>query len=86
MTHVRFGLALLAVVGFVAALGAQAPSQSKPAQEDDFLKGAYAADTQGLVKPKAIHSVMPRYTADAMRAKIQGRVKVQVVVGTDGTG
>ena len=74
---------LIAVIGMVAALGAQTP-QTKPPQEDEFLKGAYAADTTGLVAPKVIREVKPKYTAEAMRAKIQGRVKVQVVVGTDG--
>jgi periplasmic protein TonB len=84
MTRMRVALAVFAVAGFVAVLGARTPSQAKPPQEDEFLKGTYAGDTQGLTKPKAMHSVMPKYTADAMRAKIQGRVKVQVVVGTEG--
>jgi protein TonB len=77
------------VAGMTGMLGAQttvpAVSVAKPAQADDFLKGAYTADTPGLVAPKVKKFVVPKYTPDAMRAKLQGRVKVQVVVAADGT-
>lgn len=85
MTQARFGIVLIAVVAFASILGAQAPAQTKPPQEDEFLKGTYAVGTKDLVAPKVIWEAKPRYTPDAMRAKIQGRVKVQAVVMPDGT-
>ena len=56
-----------------------------PRQDDEFLKGAYSAGTPGLVSPNLLATSQPRYTSDAMRAKIQGVVEVEAVVGTDGT-
>lgn len=53
--------------------------------EDEFAKGAVRADAPGLVAPKAVKTVAPRYTSDAMRAKIQGTVVLEVVVLEDGT-
>ncbi len=38
----------------------------------------------GLQAPKVTFEVKPGYTAEAMRAKIQGKVEMQTVVGTDG--
>ena len=35
--------------------------------------------------PEATRSVTPRYTSEAMRAKLQGVVVVQAVVGANGT-
>ncbi len=56
-----------------------------PAQEDEFTRGTHRADDQRVVPPKVVKSVAPRYTADAMRARIQGIVEVEVVVLEDGT-
>jgi len=61
--------------------GPQAPQGQA---DDDFVKGAYKVDTPGLVAPKATHTVEAKYTADAMRAKMQGLVDVEVVVDADG--
>jgi TonB family protein len=52
---------------------------------DEFLKGTVAQDMPGLTQPVLTKEVKPKYTPDAMRAKIQGRVKIQMVVATDGT-
>ncbi len=52
--------------------------------QDDFARDAYTEGTAGLVMPKAIKVPVPKYTAEAMRAKIQGTVDVQIVVGPDG--
>ncbi len=38
-----------------------------------------------VTMPRVIHEVKPSYTAEAVRARIQGRVKVAVVVNADGT-
>jgi len=43
------------------------------------------ANAQGLVPPKPIKQVTPKYTSDALRAKIQGDVEVEIIVLTDGT-
>jgi TonB family protein len=39
----------------------------------------------GVTIPRLIRNVKPQYTAEAMRAKIQGSVMVECVVNTDGT-
>jgi protein TonB len=39
----------------------------------------------GLQNPKALRGIMPNYTPDAMRAKIQGVVELHAVVLPDGT-
>jgi TonB family protein len=41
--------------------------------------------TNGVTAPRIIKSGRPEYTAEAMRAKVQGRVKLEVVIKTDGT-
>jgi TonB family protein len=51
------------------------------------VRGPYLTEgvkTPGLVNPVLVHQVEPKYTADAMRAKIAGDVTVRAVVGTDG--
>jgi TonB family protein len=61
----------------------QAASQT--AADEEFAKGAYPADTPGLVKPRVLQHVEPRYTSDAMRAKLQGSIEVEIIVTPDGT-
>ena len=39
----------------------------------------------GIVSPRILHEVKPTYTADAMRAKVQGTVLLECVVLADGT-
>lgn len=39
----------------------------------------------GVAAPRLIHEVKPGYTSDAMRARIQGTVRLQAIVSTDGT-
>src|SRR5687768_12129767 len=46
--------------------------------------GAYRPGN-GVEIPQLIRSVKPKYTAEAMRAKIQGAVLIECVVLTDGT-
>lgn len=45
--------------------------------------GAYRPGN-GVELPRLLREVKPQYTADAMRAKIQGTVLLECVVGTDG--
>jgi len=49
-----------------------------------FGGGAYRPGN-GIVSPQLVREVKPNYTADAMRAKIQGVVWLQAVVLVDGT-
>jgi TonB family protein len=46
--------------------------------------GAYRIGN-GVESPRVVREVRPNYTADAMRAKVQGTVWVDAVVLTDGT-
>ena len=39
----------------------------------------------GVTPPRILKSGRPEYTAEAMRAKVQGRVKLEVVIKADGT-
>jgi len=39
----------------------------------------------GVSSPQLLHEVKPNYTADAMRAKVQGTVEMEVVVRADGS-
>jgi TonB family protein len=47
--------------------------------------GVARLKTSGVQAPRLIKDVKPQYTGDAMRAKIQGVVKMEAVVETDGT-
>ena len=76
------GVVLLGASGFAAATSAR---QAQTQQEDEFLKGVYLQETPGLRLPVLKHTVYPRYTSDAMRAKLQGVVEVQAVVMPDGS-
>jgi TonB family protein len=75
------GLMLAIMSGYAVAR----PFAQGQSQEEDFLKGAYTSDTPGITLPTVKKMVYPKYTSDAMRAKIQGQVEVQAVVLPDGT-
>jgi protein TonB len=47
--------------------------------------GIETSTSPGPVSPTALRRVLPRYSADALRAKIQGVVTVEAVVLADGT-
>jgi TonB family protein len=53
--------------------------------EDDFARGAYRAGMPDVFWPKVVKQVAPKYTSDAMRAKIQGTVVIEAVILEDGT-
>lgn len=68
--------------------GPQSPGTtvaSENAEDVEFARGTVAWDTPGLTLPKVVHEVHPSYTAAAMRAKIEGKVLLEVVVLPDGT-
>jgi len=90
MKALPFRFVMSALVVSLATLAAYAQSagqaQQKTAQEDEFLKGVYVlSGAPNLVFPVALRQVHPQYTSDAMRAKIQGDVELQIVVLADGT-
>ena len=83
-------VATLAAAGVVllsgsALVAGTSPQQTPTQQEDDFLKGVYLPEASGLKAPVLMHAVYPKYTSDAMRAKLQGVVEVQAVVMPDGS-
>lgn len=53
--------------------------------EDKFFEGAYSSHTPGLIGPKATSRSEPTYTREAMQAKIQGTVELDVIVFADGS-
>lgn len=67
-------LIVASVAGEAAALQATAPPPPK----------IYTA-SDGVTSPQVIQDVKPRYTADAMRARIEGVAGVRCVVMPDGT-
>jgi TonB family protein len=67
------------------AVVARPPQERIKLPDDGFATGAYAWDTLGLKPPVEKRFSAPKYTMEAMRAKIQGTVVVEVVIGTDGT-
>ena len=76
MRTLALSLAVLAVGSPSNVLGArQAPSQPSP---EIYPSGA------GVIAPIPIDQPAPTYTFEAMRARIQGSVTMDVVVGIDG--
>jgi TonB family protein len=65
-----------AVVGTVRAL----PLGAVTARQDQVVDGK----DSGIVLPKVVSEVKPRYTAEAIRARIEGTVTMSAVVRTDG--
>jgi TonB family protein len=51
----------------------------------EFGRGAYPSSTFGLVLPKLLRQVAPKYTSDAMKQNIQGEAVVEAVVKADGS-
>lgn len=64
-------LSTLSLILVASVASAQEPAPYKPGD--------------GVTMPRLIKEVKPSYNAEAMRAKIQGVVKLEVVVKTDGT-
>jgi TonB family protein len=64
--------------------GVRATSRAGYYAQDGFSRGAYAEDQAGLVAPVVLERREPAYTFDAIRARVQGSVVVEAVVGADG--
>lgn len=70
----------LALLTTIATLGAAsfAPTAQRDRQETVYLPG------DGVTLPVVVHEVRPHYTADALQARIEGKVVLECVVGTEG--
>ena len=55
-----------------------------PDERAQFGNGAFGLGSD-VTSPTVLREVKPSYTAEAMRAKVQGAVMVQAVVREDGT-
>ena len=53
--------------------------------EQQLFDNAVADDAPGLVKPALVRSVAAKWTPDALRAKIQGIVEIDLIVQANGT-
>lgn len=60
-----------------------APDQEQEPEQEPWRSTRKATDPD-VVAPKVTTSVHPKYTPDAMRAKIQGIVVVEIIVSPDG--
>jgi TonB family protein len=79
------GAALIAADAVMAQAAQTASAQIIAAdQEDEFVKGAISFKTPGVTLPAVTRQTNPKYTASTLREKIQGDVKLQVIVGVDG--
>jgi TonB family protein len=71
-------------------VGAQAPPaqaqiETAPAKTlQEFAGNEVHAKTAGVQAPKLLRQVHPKYTAVAMRAKVEGQIKLFAIVGVDG--
>jgi TonB family protein len=65
----------------------QGATKSEAQLIEEFRAGAHSSTDlpPGGVEPVALRQVRPKYTSDAMRAKIQGTVILEAVVGISGT-
>jgi TonB family protein len=65
--------------------GQQAVGPAKIVAGDEFYRDAYPLIYPLLVQPTVKRMVQPKYTSEAMRAKLQGTVEVEAVIRPDGT-
>lgn len=74
---------LSSLLGWQPLTSAQQPSTTAPPAFGG--PGVAHLGDQGLTSPRAVKEVDPQYTADAMKANIQGSVTLECVVKADGT-
>jgi TonB family protein len=74
------------VTGIVLALSVSLYSQTPPQQGADTWPppGVHPIREAGVAPPRVLREVKPQYTAEAMRARIEGSVLLEAVVGIDG--
>jgi len=76
LAGVCFGLAMTVSPLALGALGVTSNGPQEP--------NVYTAKQAGVTPPVLVKEMKPRYTADAMRAKIQGDVRLEAVVLASG--
>lgn len=89
MRNVRVAVGIVSVAAVLSmAVGVRAQGtaqQTVQTKEDlEFLKGTVPLGTPGLLLPRVTREVKPRYTPEAMKAKLQGSTTVQIVVDAKG--
>lgn len=84
MKALRFLAFALLVLSAGSAFAQSAWDVQRAREEAEFVNGAYRSGTANLTDPELLKQVHPTYTPKAARAKIQGAVDVQVVVGVTG--
>jgi TonB family protein len=72
----RIALAAVAAAGTTVAATMSLPIAVTEAQTRKIYRG----DDAGITLPQAVEEVLPRYTAEAMQARIQGSVWVKAIV------
>ncbi len=82
MRRVAIVVAVVSLWMLAPASAQQAPTAGAPATPKT---GAARPGEKGLTPPKVVKEVKPQYTAEAMKAGIQGPVLLECVVKTDGT-
>ena len=71
--------------GFQARVQLQPQADPVPAKTlREFAAGAHHAESVGVTLPKILRQMEPKYTAAAMRAKVQGHVRMFALIGLDG--
>jgi periplasmic protein TonB len=81
-------VALVANAPPVALADSQEPpaaSATQPTPDTPWPPVGVFLVVQGITPPRMIKSARPNYPAEAMRAKVEGRVKMEIVVQADGT-
>ena len=81
-------VALVATVPPVALADGQqaaAASATQPAPDSPWPPAGVLRPGPGITPPKLTKSARPNYPPEAMRAKVQGRVMMEMVVQADGT-
>jgi TonB family protein len=58
--------------------------QSLPASGGESVGGPFSPGKNGVGFPSCMYCPVPEYTAEAMKAKFQGSVVLQLIVGPDG--
>ena len=57
----------------------------RPAAAQSLPSGVYRAGDDGVTFPRAVRQVAPGYPIEAMRAGVHGVVRLEVIVGADGS-
>jgi len=77
-THPSLSPVLLVILALLAVGGGPAAAQSLPS-------GVHRAGDDGVTDPRAVRQVAPVYPIEARRAGIHGVVRLEAIVGADGS-